>query len=752
VKKWQSKIARMLIVGLMAQFILSSYILADSVTDRINEDPIYERQSSPFDSVMGYFSGENEGDEDLFGILNQREKNQMEQMFDKTIGGAIIGFTDAMLMALNALGLNLDRIIFGRVGAGGDPVITSFAFADGNPLGMMGRMFYMVMAGICIVFYPAILVFYGLKLAVSFTPKGREEAKSALGVWIISLLTIFLIPTIFEIVLYIRDVILSAVLSGGQLLTPEGTTSIIREFRAAALEPATMANQSIVWNGFIYLGSVLMTLYFAVTYVGIGMAIFAIFIMMPWLSLLHISPKRRDLLLKASNELFSLLLVPVIDSVLLFVAIFTMAMNLGALYTLLIICFIAPTRALIRKIMGVSPSIGMELAGVGMMFGAMRILGGAVGATKTAISDIKEGRAGAEADRNEGDFYADMASKDGSIGGGAYGGSSQGRDGAFRGYSGAPDGNNPEFANNYSDVVERHATDAWLDNPNKARMLSNEQKAKLYRARADKRAREGQRRGMMGLAGGAFGAGLGASGAIFGPMGMAAGSGIGIMGGIAAGRGIASMGEVGDIALSGLGSSNKEESHQGSSFYQEHSGSGVDASGGSAMILVGEQGMRSGSVFDTQSIDFEQDKGFFEENVGAIQSMAFDLSTSPKFNDNFDSLGRMGMNKYEENFIEKMTAEANTAGTTAGISPVEVRRELSSIARSSSGYQKAGIEAKRAYMVDALLKKSQSEFNISSDSPQMQNIRENVEKWSGSWAEKMLKNTMENKTNQNFNF
>ena len=195
----------------------------------------------------------------------------------------------------------------------------------------------------------------------------------------------------------------------GKTLFGDSSTSIIAILRDAA-------DESFL-NSIMYLGSVILNIFFMLSYVGVALAMLIDFILFPFVIIKSFFDDRQAL----SNwvwEMVSCALVPIIDATLIMVPVYigVFASRVGlsgkslavAMLQILICASILPARDLARRTLGMQTN-PLERAGLGAgaFVGAMAARG--IG---NAVHGISEDRSNAKADENNAQMEDELAQLD----------------------------------------------------------------------------------------------------------------------------------------------------------------------------------------------------------------------------------------------------------------------------------------------------------------------------------------------------
>lgn len=354
------------------------------------------------DSIYENAVDTSEENQDIKVKKPGRVEKYIAELF-RNIGSGVIS-----LLQEN-VGISLDSIIYGRVGSGQPNKVNIFAFElrKGNPYGVAGAVCYSLIRGM-------IFAFLGIQFAGALakaawtgqTAKNREEIKSMFPAMILKFVALMLMPYLLDIALYVRDVVLYGIKDvTGQMITGGATLSMSKAFLANAERSGTFV------DALMYLGTIALSIYFMFLYVALAMDMLICFVAFPVMCLLH--NQKRDLLNGCIMSMFSNILTPVIDAMLLLIPLLTSLMLSdtirGVSIIQLIMCLlIIPARGRMKALLGVqSNERNGFLGAMAMMALAKAAVGGikrGIGKTGEMFSDIKKSRTEgelAEIDREE---------------------------------------------------------------------------------------------------------------------------------------------------------------------------------------------------------------------------------------------------------------------------------------------------------------------------------------------------------------
>lgn len=295
------------------------------------------------------------------------------------------------------LGASIDRIIYGRVGSGSPNSVNIFGFEmrSGNPYGVTASVCYAVVRSMAFIFLGVKFVFMLARSAwTGQTAQSREKIKSGIFDTGVKFIMLTLMPYLFDLAIYVRDVILYGVKNvTGMMITGGATLSLSNAF----LLNAERTGRFI--DAVMYLGTVVLTLYFAFIYVALAIDLLICFVSFP--IMLFVQTSKRDLFSNWVMNVLSDLLTPVLDAILLLVPLLTSLMLADvvkgiAIIQLIMCMLIIPSRNRIKMLLGVQSNERMGLLGAMAMLslgrGIASKIKGAFGKAKDIRSDLEKSK------------------------------------------------------------------------------------------------------------------------------------------------------------------------------------------------------------------------------------------------------------------------------------------------------------------------------------------------------------------------
>lgn len=352
------------------------------------------------------------------GDAQKIKKDKDEDKDPGVVEGLLIAFFKSMgdwgYKFFNNIHMTLDTVILGRVGGHGiamngyNVALFTFELRPGNPYGVVAAAAYTTMRNII---YILILVIVMGKLAAATYAGGSQRAiqalKDSIGSFALAVVMLTAMPYFVDVFLYIRDVGLyaTAVSLGKNVLNMDiSSLSLIDMFKENA-------EQSFM-NTAMYVGTLLLNLYFGLQYVGLALSYVVYFFAFPFVCM-NMQFDKKALGEWWKSLLFSMV-IPISDIMLLFIPLaFSHLGSSQAVHVLqLIICsMLIPTRMQLRGAMGIHTNMGMEMAGIATMMGAMSFARSAIGGTARLAAGIGGGIAGGMRDRSMAKMNQEQAAR-----------------------------------------------------------------------------------------------------------------------------------------------------------------------------------------------------------------------------------------------------------------------------------------------------------------------------------------------------
>lgn len=389
-----------LLLLLMVMVLLPAGIVYAS-QDGIEND-IAEENNDRFGTTSPWLSGtENEsiyenpvdageGEQDISVKAPGRVEKYIAELVRNT-GSSLISLLQ------DNIGASIDSIIYGRVGSGYPNKVNIYAFElrKGNPYGVTAAVCYALLRGMMFIFLGVQFVFQLAKAAWSGqTAKSRDEIKSLLPSLLIKFSALILMPYLLDVTIYVRDVLLYGIKEvTGQMVAGGATLSLSKAFLLNAERSGTFV------DAVMYLGTVILTVYFVFLYVAVAIDMLVCFVSFPFICVFH--SRKRDLISGWIMTVFSNLMTPVIDAVLLLIPLLTSIMLSdvvkGVAVIQLVMCMlIIPARVRFKALLGIQSNERNGFLGAMAVMTLARALASRVkqgaGKIADAISDARKSR------------------------------------------------------------------------------------------------------------------------------------------------------------------------------------------------------------------------------------------------------------------------------------------------------------------------------------------------------------------------
>lgn len=410
----RKKKKRLLTVLFAMVLLFSAPVTAYAAEEGSLENEVDESNNSRFGSTSPWLSGAQdnsiygnaidagEEEQDISVEKPGRVEKYIAELF-RNIGSALISVLQ------DSIGASIDTIVYGRVGSGQPNKVNIYAFElrKGNPYGVTASVCYALLRGMMFIFLGIGFVFQLAKAAwIGQTAKSRDEIKELIPTLVIKFSALILMPHLLDVALYVRDVLLYGIKEvTGQMITGGATLSLSKAFLLNAQRSGTFV------DAVMYLGTVVLTIYFVFLYVAVAIDMLVCFVSFPFICVMH--SRKRDLLGGWTMTVFSNLMTPVIDAVLLLVPLLTSLMLSdvvkGVAVIQLVMCMlIIPARIRFKALLGIQSNERNGFLGAMAVMTFARALAGRIrqgaGKIADAVSDAKKSRMHgelAEVDREE---------------------------------------------------------------------------------------------------------------------------------------------------------------------------------------------------------------------------------------------------------------------------------------------------------------------------------------------------------------
>ena len=393
------------------------------------ENDVYEGNNDRFGTTSPWLKGVT--DESIYG--NPIDAGEKEQDISVGKPGRVEKYIAELLRNIGSsiisllqdnIGASLDSIIYGRVGSGQPNKVNIYAFElrKGNPYGVTASVCYALLRGMMFIFLGITFVFQLAKSAwTGQTAKSRDEIKSMLPTMALKFAALILMPYLLDVALYVRDVLLYGIKEvTSQMISGGATLSLSKAFLINAERSGTFVDAAM------YLGTVVLTIYFVFLYVAVAIDMLVCFISFPFLCVLQ--SRKRDLLSGWVMTMLSNLMTPVIDAVLLLIPLLTSLMLSdtikGVAIIQLVMCMLLiPARTRFKALLGIQSNERNGFLGAMAMMTLARAVASrvrqGVGKLADAFSDARKSRMYgemADVDREEEESYLSAAEGKGNAG------------------------------------------------------------------------------------------------------------------------------------------------------------------------------------------------------------------------------------------------------------------------------------------------------------------------------------------------
>lgn len=392
------------------------------------ENNIDERNNNRFGTTSPWLKGTS--DESIYGNSIDAGEEQQDisvgkpGRVEKYIAELIRSIGSSIISLLqDNIGASLDSIVYGRVGSGQPNKVNIYAFElrKGNPYGVTASVCYALLRGMMFIFLGITFVLQLAKSAwTGQTAKSRDEIKSMFPSMSLKFAALILMPHLLDVALYMRDVLLYGIKEvTSQMITGGATLSLSKAFLINAERSGTFV------DALMYLGTVVLTVYFVFIYVAVAIDMLVCFVSFPFLCVLQ--SRKRDLLSGWVMTVFSNLMTPVIDAVLLLIPLLTSLMLSdtikGVAIIQLVMCMLLiPARVRFKSLLGIQSNERNGFLGAMAMMTLTRAIASrirqGVGRLADAFSDAKKSRMYgemADVDREEEESYLSAAEGKGNM-------------------------------------------------------------------------------------------------------------------------------------------------------------------------------------------------------------------------------------------------------------------------------------------------------------------------------------------------
>lgn len=344
---------------------------------------------------------------EVLNVIWTNIKGMASDLLGALFSDTIRSTGDSLYYMLSMAGIDLNSIIYGRVGGAAvmnDGVaLFTFELVPGNPYGIVAMYMYSALRMIfCLVIICVLLARLAAFLYGSGNGKQREELKEVLSTSVILVLMVILLPYVLGVILFLRDVILYTVMERGGELVQRISTSIYPGFMnviskinvnriasdimysffgaSGEYNIITMFRDAAggnLLNSLMYIGAIIMTIYFAVAYISAALSMVVLVVSFPMACVATLFD--RSIMKNWTKQVAGVLMIPIIDSFLMLIPIIfgllgkSQSVSGYTIIQLILCCCVIPARGCVRLWLGFGGSNGMELAGIGALMGAMQM-------------------------------------------------------------------------------------------------------------------------------------------------------------------------------------------------------------------------------------------------------------------------------------------------------------------------------------------------------------------------------------------
>lgn len=475
---WKKSVTLLVLVICLISWVpMNAYAGATGVNNGTSTVSVESRSSSSW--LYGVDQSEIYGDAGEIDLSSDDEEDEDPGVFVKLLMMPINALANGMYFLLDKLHVTLDSIIMGRVNGHGVAINSSvfgkhvvalftFELAQGNIYGIISSLVYTILRSVSYIII--VCAIYAKVVAAGWngdSARAWQSFKAACSELAVIILLLQLMPYLMDIILYIRDILLHLIFQmlrdgiGLDESSVSGLAGVFKELSSKGL-----------LNALMYLGSVIITVWYMFQYVGLALTFCIYFFCFPFVCVNSLYA--RNELVEWWKSVIGNALVPIGDVVLLFIpAAFGL---LGDSFVISVIQFcvcasLIPARSVLRAAMGIRSNFAMEMAAMGAMGGALQFAGGVMRGFKNTAAGV----AGAVSDINMGKMY-----------------SQAGASGPGSGSGGDPTGDGLPYPNDLGggsggyeidpEIQSRYANVSNFEQP-EFRGLSNERRAELYRQR-----------------------------------------------------------------------------------------------------------------------------------------------------------------------------------------------------------------------------------------------------------------------------
>lgn len=366
-------------------------------------------------------------------VFNTNEFMMEEFNIINMLSSALFGFSVMIHELLDLVGMSLDNIIFGRVGGNGvrvsdggtpntpfDDVYTSlfsFELEKGNPYGVISAMLYSVIRKYMYIFMILIAFWQLIRVGIkNDVPRAKLEFKENMGNLVKMMVLVVAMPMCLEVFLFIRDVMVSAVMKNGILtLFTSSDIGLLDAFRQSCIDSISTLVMPApnIMASVLYFAANCVCIIFAMMYITNALSMMICVVAFPIVCVKGLFDKKA--LGSWCMEVVGIAATPILDGVLLIVPLVFNRIangNIGLNFISLILCTaMLAVRQFFRRLIGLQ-SNALEASSLMTAMGAMQLGRSVLRAGSQAYGQIKDGIGQGKSDDAKADYYEAQAAKD----------------------------------------------------------------------------------------------------------------------------------------------------------------------------------------------------------------------------------------------------------------------------------------------------------------------------------------------------
>ncbi len=283
-KKYRT-IKRGLFLFIMLFFILSVPIKAKAETQVISSYGSWIQGTNAYNRVYGKVDSQDHTSIEEIGDPN---------WFDVLLGSALAYLGDFIdYWIAGPFHMQTDEIILGRLTEGVTMNMYAFELVAKNPYGLTGAAFYKVFRNMAYMLLGIVFIAILIKTAIDQTPRALSNMKNDIYAMVIIAIVLAIAPQLIDIMLFLKDLIMTMILGivyGSTKIDTVSITAYFREMFFGNADTGVEGTKSLA-NGFLYLTSTFIGLRYGINYIKIALKQTALFIILPIVLLLAIFNK-----------------------------------------------------------------------------------------------------------------------------------------------------------------------------------------------------------------------------------------------------------------------------------------------------------------------------------------------------------------------------------------------------------------------------------------------------------------------------